>query len=144
MRIRRVADGGVRWIRKGLHGRPLAVLQGRQRAILCAQPAGFHRFTGLARLVLASGNAGEFERGLRIASRRSPETDFTEDLKKIDVPTLIIHGDDDQIGAGCQLGVAPGQAGPEGDAQIYKGASHGLFATHKDQMNEDLLAFIQS
>jgi non-heme chloroperoxidase len=72
------------------------------------------------------------------------ETDFTEDLKKIDVPTLIIHGDDDQIVPIANSALLQAKLVKKAMLKIYKGASHGLCATHKDQMNEDLLAFIQS
>jgi len=69
------------------------------------------------------------------------ETDQTEDLKKFDVPTLIIHGDDDQIvpiGASAMLSskLIKGAV-----LKIYRGAPHGLTATHKDEVNADLLAF---
>jgi len=72
------------------------------------------------------------------------ETDQTEDLKKIDVPTLIIHGDDDQIvpiGASAMLSskLVKGST-----LKVYPGASLGLCATHKDQVNADLLAFFQT
>jgi non-heme chloroperoxidase len=72
------------------------------------------------------------------------ETDLTEDLKKIDVPTLIIHGDDDQIvpiGASALLSA---KIVPRATLKVYPGAPHGLMATHRDQFNADLLAFIQS
>ena len=72
------------------------------------------------------------------------ETDFTEDLKKFDVPTLLIHGDDDQIvpiGAAAQLSV---QLVRGATLKVYKGGGHGLAATHKDQLNADLLAFLKS
>ncbi len=71
------------------------------------------------------------------------ETDFTEDLKKIKAPTLIIHGDDDQIvpiGASASLSSKLVQ---NSQLKIYKGAPHGLCSTHKDQVNADLLAFIK-
>ena len=71
------------------------------------------------------------------------ETDFTEVLKKFDVPTLIIHGDDDQIvpiDKSAQLAV---KLVPNGTLKVYPGASHGLATTHKDQLNRDLLAFIR-
>ena len=72
------------------------------------------------------------------------QTDFTEDLKKFDVPTLIIHGEDDQIvpiGASARESVKL----VKGAKLItYPGAPHGITDTHKDQLNEDLLAFIQS
>jgi non-heme chloroperoxidase len=72
------------------------------------------------------------------------ETDFTEDLKKFDVPTLIIHGDDDQIvpiGASALLSskIVKGAT-----LKIYKGAPHGMCTTLKDRVNEDLLAFFKA
>ncbi len=72
------------------------------------------------------------------------ETDLTEDLKKFDIPTLIIHGDDDQIvpiGASALLSskIVKGAT-----LKIYPGAPHGLTSTHKDQFNADLLSFLRS
>ena len=72
------------------------------------------------------------------------ETDFTGDLEKFDIPTLIIHGDDDQIvpiGASAQLAskLVKGST-----LKTYSGAPHGLCATHKDQLNADLLAFFSA
>jgi non-heme chloroperoxidase len=72
------------------------------------------------------------------------ETDLTEDLKKFDVPTLIIHGDDDQIvpiGASAMLSskIVKGST-----LKVYPGAPHGLPSTLKDQVNEDLLAFFRA
>jgi non-heme chloroperoxidase len=72
------------------------------------------------------------------------ETDFTEDLKKIDVPTLILHGDDDQIvpiGASARRS---SQIVKGSTLKIYPGAPHGLCSTHKAQVNEDLLAFLKA
>jgi non-heme chloroperoxidase len=71
------------------------------------------------------------------------ETDQTEDLKKFNVPTLIIHGDDDQIvpiGASAMLSskIVKGST-----LKIYPGAPHGLTATHKERVNADLLAFLE-
>jgi non-heme chloroperoxidase len=71
------------------------------------------------------------------------ETDFTEDLKKFDVPTLIIHGDDDQI---VPIGAAALRSAKLVNGailKIYPGAPHGLADTHKDKLNIDLLTFIQ-
>lgn len=71
------------------------------------------------------------------------ETDFTEDLKKIDVPTLIIHGDDDQI---VPIGASAHQSVkliPNATLKVYPGGSHGLTLTQQDQFNADLLAFIK-
>ena len=72
------------------------------------------------------------------------ETDFTEDLKKIDVPTLILHGDDDQIvpiGASAMLS---SKIVKNATLKVYKGAPHGMCTTLKHQVNEELLAFIKA
>jgi len=72
------------------------------------------------------------------------ETDFTEDLKQFDVPTLIIHGDDDQI---VPIGAAALNASKlvrNATLKIYPGAPHGLVDTHKDRLNADLLAFLKT
>ena len=71
------------------------------------------------------------------------ETDFRDDLKKFDVPTLIIHGDDDQIvpiGASALLSA---KIVKDAALRVYSGAPHGLCSTHKDQVNADLLAFLE-
>jgi pimeloyl-ACP methyl ester carboxylesterase len=72
------------------------------------------------------------------------ETDFIEDIKKFDVPTLIIHGDDDQI---VPIGVsahASAKLIKHATLKVYHGASHGVADTHKDQLNADLLAFLKT
>lgn len=71
------------------------------------------------------------------------ETDLTEDLKKFDVPTLIIHGDDDQIVPINDSAKLSAQIVKGAVLKIYPGAPHGLCSTHKDQVNADLLAFIK-
>lgn len=70
------------------------------------------------------------------------ETDFTEDLKKMDMPTLFIQGDDDQIVPYKDASVLAAKIVKNGQLKIYPGAPHGLCSTHKNQVNEDLLAFI--
>ena len=71
------------------------------------------------------------------------ETDFTEDLKKFDVPTLLIHGEDDQIVPVRESSVKSARL-IKGAKDIYHpGAPHGITATHQDQVNADLLAFLQ-
>jgi non-heme chloroperoxidase len=72
------------------------------------------------------------------------ETDFTEDLKKFDVPTLIIHGDDDQIVPIAAAGISSAKLIKDSTLKIYAGAPHGLADTHKEQLNADLLAFLNS
>lgn len=72
------------------------------------------------------------------------ETDFTEDLKKFDVPTLILHGDDDQIVPIGASALRTAQLIPNATLQIYAGAPHGLADTHKERINADLLAFLKA
>ena len=72
------------------------------------------------------------------------ETDLTEDLKKIDVPTLIIQGDDDQIVPFAGSGLLQSRLVKGATLKVYKGAPHGLCTTHKHQVNEDLLAFLKT
>jgi non-heme chloroperoxidase len=72
------------------------------------------------------------------------ETDFTEDLLKFDVPTLIIHGDDDQIVPIGAAALRSAKLVNNATLKIYPGAPHGLTATHKDQLNADLLAFLKT
>jgi non-heme chloroperoxidase len=72
------------------------------------------------------------------------ETDFTEDLKRLDVPTLILHGDDDQIVPIGAAALASAKLVKNATLKIYPGAPHGLTDTHKPQLNADLLAFIRS
>jgi non-heme chloroperoxidase len=72
------------------------------------------------------------------------ETDQYEDLKKIDVPTLILHGDDDQIVPIANSALLSAKLVKKATLKVYKGGSHGMCTTQKDQVNEDLLAFIKS
>lgn len=72
------------------------------------------------------------------------ETDQTEDLKKFDVPTLILHGDDDQIVPIANSAMLSAKLVKNARLKVYKGGSHGMCTTQKDQVNQDLLAFIQS
>jgi non-heme chloroperoxidase len=71
------------------------------------------------------------------------ETDFTEDLKKFDVPTLILHGDEDQIVPIGAAALLSAKLVKNAQLKIYKGAPHGICSTHKDQVNADLLAFLK-
>jgi non-heme chloroperoxidase len=71
------------------------------------------------------------------------ETDQTEDLKKFDIPTLILHGDDDQIVPIEDSALISAKLIKNAQLKIYKGAPHGMCSTHKDQVNQDLLTFIK-
>ena len=71
------------------------------------------------------------------------ETDFTEDLKKFDVPTLILHGDDDQIVPIGAAGLMSAKIVKNATLKVYPGYPHGMFTTHADEINVDLLAFMR-
>ena len=72
------------------------------------------------------------------------ETDLTEDLKKFDVPTLILHGDDDQIVPIADSAMLSSKIIKNSKLVVYKGAPHGMCTTLKDRVNEELLAFIKA
>jgi non-heme chloroperoxidase len=71
------------------------------------------------------------------------ETDFTEDLKKIDIPVLVMHGDDDQIVPIVAAGPLSAKLLKKATLKVYPGFPHGMPTTNADQINADLLAFVQ-
>jgi len=75
------------------------------------------------------------------ASSPSPRRDFTEDLKKITVPVLVMHEDDDQIVPYADSAPLSAKLLKNSTLKTYKGFPHGMPTTHKDQINADLLAF---
>lgn len=75
--------------------------------------------------------------------RAFSETDFRNDLTQVQVPTLIIHGDSDKTVPIESSGEVTANALPSAHYIVYDGAPHGLFVTHKDRLNQDLLAFVQ-
>jgi len=72
------------------------------------------------------------------------ETDFTEDLEKIDVPVLVMHGDDDQIVPIADSALLSIKLLKKGELKVYKGFPHGMATTHADVINADLLAFFKA
>ncbi|MBO9621237.1 MAG: alpha/beta hydrolase [Sphingomonas sp.] len=72
------------------------------------------------------------------------ETDFRAEMAEITLPTLIIHGDDDQVVPLAPTGAAAKKLMPHAELKVYAGAPHALTATHQDRYNADLLAFLQS
>ena len=72
------------------------------------------------------------------------ETDFTEDLKSIEVPTFVMHGDDDQIVPIADSALLSSKLLKKGKLKVYPGLPHGMCTTHPDIVNKDLLEFIQS
>jgi non-heme chloroperoxidase len=87
------------------------------------------------RLSMQAGFAGAYE-----CITAFSETDFTEDLRKFDIPTLVIHGDDDQI-VPINVGLRSAKMIKSATLKVYKGAPHGLMSTHQEQFNNDLLEF---
>lgn len=71
------------------------------------------------------------------------ETDFTEDLKSIDIPVLVLHGDDDQIVPIADSAMLSAPLLPKGVLKVMPGLPHGMATTHADQVNAELLAFIE-
>jgi non-heme chloroperoxidase len=71
------------------------------------------------------------------------ETDLTEDLKRFDVPTLVLHGDDDQIVPIGASALLSSKLIKNATLKVYKGAPHGMCTTHKQQVNEELLGFLK-
>jgi non-heme chloroperoxidase len=88
---------------------------------------------------MQGGIKGQFE-----SIKAFSETDFTGDLKKMTVPTLIIQGDDDQIVPICIASFKSVEIAPKATLKIYPGAPHGLCVTLADKVNADLLAFLKS
>jgi non-heme chloroperoxidase len=88
---------------------------------------------------MMGGHKGEYD-----CIKAFSETDFTEDLKKIDIPVLVLHGDDDQIVPYKDAGVLSAKIIPNATLKIYPGFPHGMCTTQADRINADLLAFIQS
>jgi non-heme chloroperoxidase len=78
------------------------------------------------------------------ASVMSLLTDFTEDLERFDVPTLILHGEDDQIGPVGISAMKSAQIIKDAKDILYPGAPHGITATHQDEINSELLRFLES
>jgi non-heme chloroperoxidase len=140
------------------NGVPIEVLDGIRAAVASNRPQFFKDFTlpfygfnrpgakiseGIREHWWLQGMMGSVQAhydGIKAFS----ETDFTEDLKKMDVPTLVMHGDDDQvvpIGISSQL---TAKIIKNATLKVYPGLPHGMCATHADLINPDLLAFFKS
>jgi len=140
-------------------GLPIEVFDGL-RSALAANRAEFYRalpagpFYGFNRpgTKLMEGVVGNWWRQGMIGGAKAhyegikafSETDFTEDLKTIDVPTLVMHGDDDQIVPYKDAGVLSAKLLKHATLKIYPGFPHGMLTTNAEVINADLLAFIRS
>lgn len=137
-------------------GTPLSVFDGIRSAVQ-ADRAQFWRdlstpFFGFNRagVTNSQGRRDTFEilglqcglRGAFECIKQFSETDFTEDLKKMSIPTLVIHGDDDQIVPIKPAALAAVKLLPNATLKVYAGASHAIPQMNKDQLNADLLAFV--
>ena len=140
-------------------GLPIGVFDGL-RAALAANRAQFYRdvpsgpFYGFNRpgVKTLDGVVDNWWRQGMMGSAKShyecikafSETDFNDDLKKMDVPTLVLHGDDDQIVPYADAGVLSAKILLKATLKIYPGFPHGMLTTHPEVLNPDLLAFIRS
>ena len=111
-------------------------------AALRCQPARGSGLPGAARSIL------DLEHAVRLLNayecvKAFSETDFTEDLKRFDVPTLVLHGEDDQIVPVKDSAVKSARLIKGAKDIYYPGAPHGITATHQDQVNAELLAFLR-
>jgi non-heme chloroperoxidase len=97
---------------------------------------------GLQNSFWLQGMLGGFK-GLFDCIKAFSETDFTQDLKKFDIPTLVLHGDDDQIVPIADSAMLSSKIIKGATLKIYPGAPHGMCSTLKDQVNADLLAFLK-
>jgi non-heme chloroperoxidase len=88
---------------------------------------------------MQGGHKGQYD-----CIREFSEVDYTQDLKKIDEPTLVVHGDDDQIVPIDASGRLSAKIVANATLKVYPGAPHGLTVTHADQFNQDLLAFAKA
>ncbi|HEY1846431.1 MAG TPA: alpha/beta hydrolase [Buttiauxella sp.] len=97
---------------------------------------------GVRESFVAQGMQGSIK-GMYDCIKAFSETDLREDLKKMTVPTLVIHGDDDQIVPFETCGKVAAQMLPDAELKVYQGGSHGICTTEKDRINQDLLAFLK-
>ena len=121
------------------------------RADLTADRSQFYKdlascFMGPSSQTLKSrrGSWIRFGCGAYECIKQFSETDFTEDLKKFDVATLVLHGEADQIVPVKDSGQKTARIVKDAKDIYYPGASHSMFATHQDKVNADLLAFLKS
>jgi non-heme chloroperoxidase len=139
-------------------GQPIEVFD-ETRAGIAADPSQFYRDLADGRFYGANRPGAKVSRGIRDAFwfqseqaglknafeciKAYSETDFTDDLKKFDVPTLIVHGDDDQIVPIVASAHRSSELVQDAMLRVYEGAPHGLPSTHNDRLNDDLLVFLK-
>ena len=130
-------------IRAGVHGDRSQFFKDLSGPFYGANRPGAKVSQGLRDAFWLQGMQAGFK-GVIDCIKAFSETDFTDDLAAFDVPTLIMHGDDDQI-VPLDATARPSSALVRGSTlKVYAGAPHGLCSTHKDQINADLLAFVEA
>jgi len=134
---------GFDQLRKAVHDDRSQLFKDFSAAFYGANRAGSKVSQGLRDSFWLQSMLGGFK-GIYDCIKAFSETDFHEDLKKITVPTLIIHGEDDQIVPIKISGELSAKLIKNAQLKVYPGAPHGLCSTLKDQVNADLLAFIKS
>jgi len=140
------------------NGVPIEVFDGIRQGVVNDRGAFFHELSeafygynrsgaSVSEAVRASFTAQGLQgsiKGLYDCIKAFSETDLREDLKRMTLPTLVIHGDDDQIVPFETCGKVAAEMLPDAELKVYKGAPHGICTTHKQQINEDLLTFLKS
>ena len=109
----------------------------------CANRAGSKASQGMRDTFWMTGMQGSLKAEFDCIKHFS-EADFTEDLKKMTIPTLFIHGDDDQIVPIANTSLLAVKLVKNGTLKVYPGAPHDLATTHKEKLNDDLLAFLKA
>lgn len=139
-------------------GVPKAIFDGIRDGVLHDRGAFFRELTlsfygynregaGISRAVRDSFVSQGMQGGIKSlydCIKAFSETDLRDDLRRMSIPTLVIHGDDDQIVPFETCGKTAAGLLPDATLKVYPGGSHGICTTHKQQINDDLLAFIQS
>ena len=117
------------------------------RCVLAGVAASNQAATRSRRACSTSSGSGASQSGLKNSYesiKAFSETDFTEDLEKFDVPTLVLHGEDDQIVPVRDSAMKSMRLIKDAKDPYYPAAPHGITATHQDQVNAELLAFIKA
>jgi len=130
-------------IREGVHSDRSQFFQDLSAPFYGANRPGSKVSQGLRHSFWLQGMLAGFK-GVFDCIKAFSETDFTEDLKKFDVPTLILHGDDDQIVPIGAAALLSSKLVTGATLKIYPGAPHGMCSTLKDEVNADLLAFLET
>lgn len=129
-------------IRKGVHADRSQFFKDLSIPFYGLNKSGHRASQGFSDTFWLRGMLGSF-RGIYECIKAFSETDFTEDLKKLEVPTLILHGDADQIVPIENSALLASKLIKNSQLKIYPGAPHGLCTTHKDEINADLLSFMK-